>query len=253
MTSPATLPTTPAELAALYAYPAAPSRACLVRANMVSSLDGASALHDTSTALGSAGDKAVFDALRGLADVVLVAAGTVAAEQYGPAQPNADFAAHREACGQQPAPVIAVVTGRLSLDPESPVARAPGTLVITCAAAPEDRRRALVAAGADVINCGADSVDLAAALRILADRGLWRVLCEGGPSLLGSMVANDLLDEICLTYSPRLVGGESGRIVASSVENDGPPMQPVHVLSDDEGYLYTRWRRSTGEGGVMRR
>jgi 5-amino-6-(5-phosphoribosylamino)uracil reductase len=210
---------------------------------MVSSLDGASALHGTSTALGSAGDKAVFDALRGLADVVLVAAGTVAAEQYGPAQPNADYAAHRAAAGQRPAPVLAVVTGRLSLDPQSPVARAAGTLILTCAAAPADRRRALSAAGADVIDCGTDSVDLGAALRVLAERGLWRVLCEGGPSLLGSMVAAQLLDEICLTYSPRLVGGQGGRIVHSAVENDGPPMAPIHVLGDDDGFLYTRWRR----------
>lgn len=249
MTSPASLPTAPAELAALYAYPANSPGGCLVRANMVTSLDGASALHGTSTALGSAGDKAVFDALRGLADVVVVAAGTVAAEQYGEAQPNADYAACREASGQQPAPVLAVVTGRLSLDPGSPVARAPGTLILTCAAAPADRRRALAAAGADVIDCGEESVDLRAALRVLADRGLWRVLCEGGPSLLGSIVVEGLLDEICLTYSPRLVGGEGGRILRSSVENDGPPMQPVHVLGDDDGFLYTRWRRSTPRAG----
>jgi 5-amino-6-(5-phosphoribosylamino)uracil reductase len=243
MSSPAALPTAPAELAALYAYPTDPPGGCLVRANMVSSLDGASALHGTSTALGSAGDKAVFDALRGLADVVLVAAGTVAAEQYGAAQPNVDYAAHRAAAGQQPAPVLAVVTGRLSLDPQSAVARAAGTLILTCASAPADRRRALSAAGADVIDCGTDSVDLGAALRVLAERGLWRVLCEGGPSLLGSMVAAQLLDEICLTYSPRLVGGQGGRILHSAVENDGPPMAPVHVLGDDDGFLYTRWRR----------
>ncbi|HET7741664.1 MAG TPA: pyrimidine reductase family protein [Mycobacterium sp.] len=249
MTSPATLPTAPAELAVLYAYPAEPSGGCLVRANMVSSLDGASALKGTSTALGSPGDKAVFDVLRGLADVVLVASGTVAAEHYGPAEPNAALAAQRGACGQRPAAVLAVVTGRLSLDPESPVARAAGTLVLTCATAPEDRRRALVAAGADVIDCGVDTVDLNEALRILAERGLWRVLCEGGPSLLGSMVVADLLDEICLTYSPHLVGGEGGRILHSSVENDGPPMQPVHVLADDQGFLYTRWRRSTLKTG----
>jgi riboflavin biosynthesis pyrimidine reductase len=249
MTSPATLPTAPADLADLYAYPADPPRGCLVRANMVSSLDGASAMHGTSTALGSTGDKAVFDALRGLADVVLVAAGTVAAEQYGPAQPNADFAAHRQARGQRPAPILAVVTARASLDPESPVARAPGTLVITCAAAAESRRRALATAGVDVIVCGADAVNLPDALRVLAERGLWRVLCEGGPSLLGSMVAADLVDELCLTLSPRLVGGAGGRVVSSLIENDGPPMRPVHVLGDDEGYLYTRWRRSTPRVG----
>lgn len=106
-----------------------------------------------------------------------------------------------------------------------------------------------MAAGADVIDCGADTVDLAEALRVLAERGLWRVLCEGGPSLQGSMVAGDLLDEMCLTLSPRLVGGVSGRIVTSPADTDGPPMRPVHVLGDDDGFLYTRWRRTARRAG----
>src|SRR5205823_5553237 len=55
-----------------------------VRLNMISSLDGATTLKGVSGGLGSAGDKRVFGILRSLADVVLVAAGTVRAEHYGP-------------------------------------------------------------------------------------------------------------------------------------------------------------------------
>lgn len=237
------LPSSTPELAARYEHPTT-GAGCYVRANMVCSLDGAVSVDGRSGGLGSDGDKAVFTTLRGLADVVLVAAGTVAAEDYGAPQPNPDFAEQRARAEQAPAPVLAVVTGRLSLDPASAVARAPGTIVITCAAASDDRRAALAAAGAEVVDCGTDSVDLAQALELLAGRGLTRVLCEGGPSLLGSLVAAGLLDELCLTYSPRLIAGEGGRILHSTQETD-VAMEPVHLLADDDGYLYTRWRRTT--------
>lgn len=236
------LPTSAEDLAVLYDHPAAAPGSCYVRANMVCSLDGAISVDGRSGGLGSSGDKAVFTALRGVADVVLVAAGTVAAEDYGAAEPNPDFVERRAERGQAAAPVLAVVTGRLSLDPGSAVARAPGTIVLTCETAPEDRRRALEAAGAEVVDCGRDSVDLAAGVKVLAEKGLSRVLCEGGPSLLGSVVAAGLLDELCLTTSPTLVAGDGGRILHTASETD-VPMVPVHVRADDEGFLYTRWRR----------
>src|SRR5437870_69124 len=75
----------PVDPADVYAdLPAAEGRPA-VRLNMISSVDGATALDGTSGGLGSLGDKRVFAVLRSLADVVLVAAGTVRAEHYGPA------------------------------------------------------------------------------------------------------------------------------------------------------------------------
>ena len=55
-----------------------------VRLNMISSVDGSTALDGRSGGLGGPADRKVFAALRSLADVVLVAAGTVRAENYGP-------------------------------------------------------------------------------------------------------------------------------------------------------------------------
>src|SRR5207253_3568742 len=85
-------------------------------------------------------------------------------------------------------------------------------IVITVADAPaENRARAAVVA--DVVIAGPDSVDLAEAVRALGDRGFRSVLAEGGPSLNGQLAAAGLLDELCLTLSPKIVGGDSRRIL----------------------------------------
>jgi len=106
-----------------------------------------------------------------------------------------------------------------------------------------DQTRRGLAGLADVVECSDDDparVDEASVLAALADRGLCRVLTEGGPTLFGSFVERGMLDELCLTIAPSLVGGQGGRIAA------GPgqvltTMRCAHILTDDDGYLYTRY------------
>ena len=76
----------------------------------------------------------------------------------------------------------------------------------------------------------------------LARRSLYRVLCEGGPTLLGDIVKFDLLDELALTVAPVLVAGAAPRIVtgAGSVVTS---FRTAHILADDDGYLYLRYTR----------
>jgi hypothetical protein len=70
--------------AALYGdLPSARTRPA-VRLNMIASIDGATAVAGVSGGLGGPADQALFAVLRSQADVVLVAAGTVRAEHYGP-------------------------------------------------------------------------------------------------------------------------------------------------------------------------
>jgi 5-amino-6-(5-phosphoribosylamino)uracil reductase len=118
-------------------------------------------------------------------------------------------------------------------------------LVLTCAdAAPGARAR--LGSAAEVLDCSTtdrQQVDMAAALDRLAERGLMRVLTEGGPSLLGTIVERDLLDELCLTVAPTLVGGDAPRITASGAEVLAW-MRCAHVLNDPDGYLYTRYTRA---------
>jgi riboflavin biosynthesis pyrimidine reductase len=234
------------ELAELYGYPDAAQRVW-VRANFVTSLDGAASVDGTTSSLGGPGDRALFNLLRTLADVIVVGAGTVRAENYSGAQLTVQHRQQRHNHGQSELPPIAIVTASGRLDREMPVFAhtevAP--LVLTCAAA-AGRARDRLTGVADVVDCSgdeADRVDLAALVAALGARGLNRVLTEGGPTLLSTFVEHDLLDELCLTIAPSLVGGTGPRITAGPGQVAGR-MRCAHVLSDESGYLYTRYVRS---------
>ena len=239
---PAPAPASPgdADLPALYAYP--PGR--WLRGNMVASADGAGSLGGVTASLSSGADRQVFALLRALADVILVGAGTVRAEDYGPARRTERW--HHLRAGRPPTAPIAVVSARLDLDPAGrvftgapPHAR---TIVITTAQAPADLRAAL-ARHADLITAGEAAVDLDAAVRALADRGYQRVLTEGGPSLLAELAEAGLLDELCLTIAPLLAGPGAGRIVSGEESPGGPlPLTLAHVL-EDSGFLLCRYTR----------
>jgi riboflavin biosynthesis pyrimidine reductase len=187
-----------------------------LRVNFVSSIDGAATVDGKSGGLGGAADHRVFDTLRTLCDVVVVASGTVKAEGYGAMILDDRSVAARVAAGLRPQPTFAIVSGSLDLDPKSDVfAKAPVTpIIFTTEAAPSNSALAKVA---DIVVCGAKTVDPAAMVVALSERRLTRIHCEGGPSLFGSLLAADVVDELCLTLSPLLVGGDSGRITKGEV------------------------------------
>lgn len=234
-----------ADLPDLYGYPADRNGVWL-RANFIASLDGGATFRGRSGLLGGPGDRAVFGVLREVADVILVGAGTVRAEGYAGARPTVTQRQRRQARGQSEVPQLAIVTrsGRLQRDMPVFTRTEVPPLVCTCAAAADQTRRNL-AGLADVVDCSISDpaqVDSAAVLAVLAERGLPRVLTEGGPMLFSSFVEHGLLDELCLTIAPTLVGGQAGRIVTGS-EQVLTGMRRAHVLTDDDGYLYTRYVR----------
>ncbi|MFD1504535.1 pyrimidine reductase family protein [Georgenia yuyongxinii] len=202
-----------------------------LRVNFIASLDGAATHEGLSGGLNNAADKQVFDTLRMLSDAVLLGAGTLRQEGYGAMTLEPAAVAWRTARRLPAHPTLAIVSARLDLDPESPVfTQAPSRpLVLTHAGAPPWRRRAL-AAVADIVVCGRDAVDPARAVAELTRRGLHQVLCEGGPHLLGTLIAADLVDELCLTLSPVLEGGRAGRISAGGAQATRA-MRLAHVLT----------------------
>jgi len=241
-------------LAGLYAYPPGISAGRpWVRANMIASADGAASLDGKSGGLGGPADRLLFSVQRGLADVILVGAGTARAENYRPARADPLLAGLRQ--GRPPTPPIAVLSARLDLDPQSSLlAQAPPdarTIVLTTQAAPASRRAA-VAAHAQVIVAGTDTVTASQAVAALAGLGHGAILCEGGPGLLGQIAAGGLLDELCLTVSPVLAGGPAGRILAARGDAPGPaagspPGLPEALALDcvlaDGAYLFCRYAR----------
>jgi riboflavin biosynthesis pyrimidine reductase len=216
-----------------------------LRANMVSSLDGAAQHEGRSQALSSDADMRIFGVLRALADAVVVGAETVRQEGYRPARARDAFAARRAAAGQGPAPAIAVVSASLDLDFSLPLFTGPlvPTLVLTGAAADPGRVREAERAGAEVVIAGdGPGVDPVRAVRELAARGHRRLLTEGGPRLLGQFVAAGVLDELCLTVAPLLTAGDAKRIAGGP----GPALPERFALVsalEEAGFLFTRYRR----------
>jgi riboflavin biosynthesis pyrimidine reductase len=227
------------DLVDAYRYPTDRS---WLRANMVASADGAATIDGRAGGLGNKTDQQVLGLLRALSDVVIAGAGTVTAEGYGPARVRAEYQEHRAANGQPAAPLMAVVSQRLQLDFDSryftEASRPP--IVVTCEAAPADR---LLAAQkvAEVVVVGDHNVDPTLMVDALVAMGHRRLLCEGGPTLLGHLAAGGVLDELCLSISPLLVGGPSRRILDGPALDPPVPMVLTQLLIDDDDLLYARY------------
>lgn len=224
------------KLEVAYAYPR--SRTPWIRTNFVSTLDGAAYASDgLSGSLGGDADTQVFGLLRSLADVIVIGAGTARAEGYGLIRPGDLDADLRHRLGLAPIPPIAVVSNSLNI----PVGLiAPGQIVITTADAPAARIDAL-REQVDVIAVGTGEIDWIAVIAQLGDRGLNRVLCEGGPTLHGTLVELDLVDELCWSIAPVMATGTAPRIAhgTTAVQNS---MSLGHSIQVDD-LLLTRWVR----------
>jgi riboflavin biosynthesis pyrimidine reductase len=206
------------DLEALYRPPSLP----WLRVNMVSTLDGA-ANGDSgkSGSINNDADKRVFRALREQADAIIVGAGTARTERY------------------RVAAVPLVVVSHRGLVPEQ-LRDAPAgkVLLVTCADSLglEECRATL---GADQVIVAGDSlVDLAAMRSALVERGFRNLLSEGGPHLLHDMLDAGVVDELDLTWVPRIIGGTHPRILeGASVD----VAMRLGLLLEEGGTLIGRW------------
>jgi riboflavin biosynthesis pyrimidine reductase len=187
-----------------------PQGACWVLANMVGGLDGSAAIGGRVAALSTEPDAALFLAMRTVADVVLVGAETIRREGYGPLLLPRARAQSRRDQGKPASPRLAVVSRSLDLDWTGRAFTDPALeqppYVVTCEAT-DPQRLTRARGAAEVIVAGDDRVDPRLALQELAARGARVVLTEGGPTLLGELVAGGHVDELLLTLSP-LMGGD---------------------------------------------
>ncbi len=230
-------------------YSVADRKTPWVRVNFISSIDGAATSGGLSADLGSPADLRVFDLLRRLCDVVVVGAGTVRAEGYGPMRLEEPAASWRRSHGLQAHPVFAIVSARLDLDPSSRIfTEAPvRPIVVTVEDAPADRVDSLSVV-ADVIVAGRSTLDSGRMLALLAARGLTQVHCEGGPSLFADLLRTDSVDELCLTIGPTLEGPGAPRIVAGEPLQSRRQMDVAHALSSDGTILLRYVRAATPRG-----
>lgn len=217
-----------------------------VTVDMVASVDGATAVDGRSGGLGGPGDKVVFRALRAVPDVILVGAATARVERYGPVRLDDAVQARRTARGQRRVPRLALVSGRVELDPDDRLfteSEEPPLVLTTTAGVEVHGER--FAGRAELVACDGDGpgrVDLVAGLGELHRRGARVVLSEGGPSLNGQLVAADVVDEWCLSLAPLLAAGESAR-VAHGPTPDAPVALSLHRVLEADGELFGTWRR----------
>lgn len=203
-----------------------------LRGGFVVTVDGGIAHDGSSRPLQTPADEAVFHALRAVTDAVVVGAGTARTEEYGPVRPRPAGAAWRVARGLPAQPTLVLVSRSLDLDPGGRPFTGP-CVVVTCeAAAGRDRFP-------DVVVAGDDEVDLPDAVRQLHERGLTRLLCEGGPSLLTAMLRAGLVDELCLTTTPLLVGAAPSMLTEPLQQP--VPLDLVHLVDGGDGALLARW------------
>lgn len=189
----------------------------VLRVNFVSSVDGAVTHDGRSGGLSDDADKRHFELLRRVCDVVLVGAGTVRTEGYGPMRVNEESARWRVANGLSEHPVFAIVSGSLNLDPDSRIFTEAPLRPIVFTTSRGAHRAAEFADVADVVVAGTDSVPGSDIVAALHERSLRNVLCEGGPDLFGSMLADGVVDELFLTVNPTLEAGEATRISAGDL------------------------------------
>jgi riboflavin biosynthesis pyrimidine reductase len=210
-------------------------------ANMIASIDGATVVDGLSGGLGGAGDKAVFRAVRASCDWVLVASATAAAERYRMPMTSPEIAERRAAHDRPPAPGLAIVTASGRVDPAIPAftERTPEQvrpLVITGRDGDAD---ALDALDAEIVRLATPTPEPRGILGALRERAARVVLTEGGPRFNGIVHGAGVIDELCLSIAPTLVGGSSARIVT-----DGPELTAsmrLDRLLEDDGALFARY------------
>jgi riboflavin biosynthesis pyrimidine reductase len=198
----------PGEPASAEALIEIPAGRCL-RVNMVASLDGQVTRDGGSTGLGGEGDHALFHALREACDGVLAGTGTLRAENYGRLVRSPERRARRAERGLDEDPVMLVITRSGHLPWDARLFDTPEQRVLIAGPA---RVPAGVRAQVEVIDAaGPDE-----ALDAFAERGVLRVLCEGGPALNHGLLAAELVDELFLTLDPTVAGGEALRLVTGA-------------------------------------
>lgn len=215
---------------------------------MTSTADGAATVAGRSGTIGGEGDQAVFRAVRAAADAIVVGAGTVTAEGYGPVRVDEAAVTARTERGQAPHPQLVVVSGRLSLDPDHAALDGGRAVVAHGPSVPADRVAAF-AGTADLLALPAGEgggVDVAALLAELGARGHGVVVVEGGPTLNGALVAADLLDELSLTLDPMVVGGAAPRIVVGGADGVPRAWRAAHLLTHDDALFWRLVRNRDG-------
>jgi 5-amino-6-(5-phosphoribosylamino)uracil reductase len=209
-------------------------------ANFVASVDGRTAFRGRSGALGDEGDRAMFYGLREHIEAVLVGTTTLRVERYGRFLPDPETRARRAARGLPPEPVACIVTRSGAVPTDIPLMQEPEAVVIVFSSVDVDLSgcRARV----ELVRVDPAELTLATVLgRLRFVHGIRSLLCEGGPTLFGSLLHERVVDELFLTVAPKLTGGGDGPAVTSGPELSEPASLAIVWALERADSLFLRY------------
>lgn len=218
--------------------------------NMVATVDGRATIDGRSGTLSNRADRELFHALRGAVDGVLVGAGTIRAERYGPMIRDGAIRRRRVERGLSEQPLACIVSGLLELPPDTPLLADSESrvVIVTPSAASLTGVRAQVEY---VRAADRGTLDLPRALAELRERhGVETLLCEGGPHLNAELLASGLVDELFLSLAPKLAGGDDAtgaalRITAGADFNEPITLELLGAL-ENQSCVFLRYAVRAG-------
>jgi riboflavin biosynthesis pyrimidine reductase len=216
-----------------------------VLTNFATTADGRATIDGRSGPIGDDGDLELFRRLRTQVDALLIGTRTLGIERYGRAVRRPELRAAREALGLAPEPLVATVTRSGELPLEIPLFQEPGADVVVFA--PTETPAPDCPACVTVVRLDPAELTLTTALRHLrAERRVRSLLCEGGPTLMGALLHERLVDEVFLTLAPQLAGGGTGPTMTSGPALAEPDALELTWALERAGSLYLRYavRRS---------
>jgi riboflavin-specific deaminase-like protein len=209
-------------------------------ANFVTSADGRATFQGRSGGLSDPADRQLFHGLRERVDAILVGTGTLRVERYGRLVPDPARRQRRAASGLNPEPLACIVSRSGELPDDIPLFADPGARAVVFTSRPLHASH--LAAHVKVVHVDEGELTMTTVLRRLrAAYDVRALLCEGGPTLMGALLHENLVDELFVSHEAKLVGGGTAPTIAS-----GPALsdlRPLALLSvhERDGALFLRY------------
>jgi riboflavin biosynthesis pyrimidine reductase len=217
----------------------APGDRPYVVANMVATADGRATLGGHTEAISSDEDRELFHSLRSQVDAVMVGTGTIAIERYGPLARRPEVRQRRAALGLAETPPCVTASRSMELPVDAPLFEDPESHVIVLTNS--DREPPPCRCRLTVERLPGEDLDLVAGAALVRERhGIRAMLLEGGPTLLASMLNVGLVDDLFLSVSPLVAGGDEPSLLEGSALDRPLKLALVSVL-EGESFLYLRY------------
>ncbi|MGH2978575.1 MAG: dihydrofolate reductase family protein [Solirubrobacterales bacterium] len=211
-----------------------------VVANMIASADGRATLGGRTEGISSETDRVLFHSLRAQVDAVMVGTGTIAIERYGPLARRPEVREQRIALGLPETPLGVTASRSMELPADAPLFEDPESHVVVLTNS--DREPPPCRCRLTIERFPGAELDLTAGMSVLRQRhGVRAMLLEGGPTLLAAMLEPGLVDELFLSISLLLVGGDEPSLLEGMALEQPLPLQLVSLM-EEEGFLYLRHR-----------